>query len=150
MSDDGISLDQEYRVSTSRDRTRRAIFFSLMFITMVVVVANHPQIQSRLHSAKRASAHKHDDLAKLHSAASAKKSLKHVDQGKIDLNGVHSVRHVGSLAGHSTPKKVQVRLYMESKCPACKKYTSNYVSKILEAEGVMSISTIHGNIVYFE
>ncbi len=25
---------------------------------------------------------------------------------------------------------------MESKCPACKKYASNYVNKILEAEGV--------------
>jgi hypothetical protein len=132
-------LDHEYRVSTNRDRTRRAIFFSLMFITMAVVVANHPKIQSKLHVKTTASAHKHNDLAKVHTAASAKKSLKHIDQRKTDPNEIHSARHAGSLAGHSTPQKVKVRLYMESKCPACKKYTSNYVSKILEAEGVISI-----------
>jgi hypothetical protein len=138
MSDDGNGLEQEYRVATDRDRTRRAIFFSMMFITMVVVVANHPQIQSKLH-AKKTSAHKmHDDLAKLHTAATAKKSLKHIEQRNTDSNVVHSARHAGSLAGHSTPQKVKVRLYMESKCPACKKYTSNYVSKILEAEGVIN------------
>ncbi len=141
MSDDGggNGLDQEYRVSTSRDRTRRAIFFSLMFITMAVIVANHPKIQSKLHSKTTTYAYKHDDLAKLHTAASAKKGLKHAEQRKIDSNEIHSARHAGSLAGHSAPQKVKVRLYMESKCPACKKYTSNYVSKILDAEGVIPI-----------
>jgi hypothetical protein len=36
----------------------------------------------------------------------------------------------------SDPPKVRVRLFMESKCPACKMFTSQYVNKVLHADGV--------------
>jgi hypothetical protein len=36
----------------------------------------------------------------------------------------------------SEPPKVRVRLFMESKCPACKMFTSQYVNKVLHADGV--------------
>jgi protein-disulfide isomerase len=35
-----------------------------------------------------------------------------------------------------SPPKVRVRLFMESKCPACKMFTSKYVNKVLHADGV--------------
>ncbi len=36
----------------------------------------------------------------------------------------------------SDSPKVRVRLFMESKCPACKMFTSQYVNKVLHADGV--------------
>jgi hypothetical protein len=36
----------------------------------------------------------------------------------------------------TAPSKVRVRLFMESKCPACKMFTSQYVNKVLHADGV--------------
>lgn len=38
-----------------------------------------------------------------------------------------------------TDHKVRVRLYMESKCPACKMFTSQYMNKVLHAEGMSRI-----------
>jgi hypothetical protein len=35
------------------------------------------------------------------------------------------------------PEKVKVRLYMESKCPACKDYSTDFLNKIIQKDGVM-------------
>jgi hypothetical protein len=37
------------------------------------------------------------------------------------------------------PGKVQVTIYMESLCPACRKYTTTYLKQVLEAPGVGKI-----------
>ena len=41
------------------------------------------------------------------------------------------------------PDKVLVKMYMESKCPACRKFSTTYVKEMLEAKGV-------GDVVDFE
>ena len=41
------------------------------------------------------------------------------------------------------PEPVRVRLYMESKCPACKEYTSEFLKKIIETKGVIQSSRLH-------
>ena len=46
---------------------------------------------------------------------------------------IHS--HRFGLSG-SNPHKVKVRLFMESKCPACKEFTAHYLNKIIQAPGV--------------
>jgi hypothetical protein len=43
----------------------------------------------------------------------------------------------------SAPPKVRVRLFMESKCPACKMFTSQYVNKVLHADGVSRKKCFH-------
>ena len=53
-----------------------------------------------------------------------------------------SIPIASGLSDEQTPaSKVRVRLYMESKCPACKMFTSQYVNKVLHAEGVSAPST---------
>jgi protein-disulfide isomerase len=37
------------------------------------------------------------------------------------------------------PDKVLVKMYMESKCPACRKFSTTYVKEILNAKGVSDI-----------
>ena len=67
-----------------------------------------------------------------------------------DVKDPHSVSQSlpsGTLPSASTladdqqnPPKVRVRLFMESKCPACKMFTSQYVNKVLHADGVRQTS----------
>ena len=49
---------------------------------------------------------------------------------------IHPKHHSPHGLHASNPQKVKVRLYMESKCPACKEFTSHYLNKIVQANGV--------------
>ena len=45
----------------------------------------------------------------------------------------------GMVSLDADPGKVQVTIYMESLCPACRKYTTTYLKQVLEAPGVGKI-----------
>lgn len=100
---------------------------------LVVALVNHPRVQFQhgkqgtlqQKAAVKAHGHVHHDFSAVHEAAIAKKSFKSVTKG--------------SLAQATSSEKVKVRLYMESKCPACKKFTGRYVSQLLEAQGMSNI-----------
>jgi hypothetical protein len=116
--------------SSTNGNTRRTLLFSAVFIMLVVALVNHPRVQFQhgkqgtlqQKAAVKAHGHVHHDFSAVHEAAIAKKSFKSVTKG--------------SLAQATSSEKVKVRLYMESKCPACKKFTGRYVSQLLEAQGV--------------
>ena len=111
---------------SAEGRTRRTVLFSGFFIMLVVALVNHRPAaynHAKLSNTLPQTSSLHGDLAAVHEAAMSKKRFV-------------SFAQKGSLAQDSSLQKIKVRLYMESKCPACKKFTGYYVSKLLEAEGV--------------
>jgi hypothetical protein len=44
-----------------------------------------------------------------------------------------------ALASKSLPGKVQVKVYLESRCPACRRFTTTYLKQVLDAPGVGDI-----------
>lgn len=95
-------------------RTRRSLLFSAAFIGLVVTVSNH-----RTSITQRSK-----------------------DQGVTDVIasssrlGINEPRKQSLGDDSSLPEKIKVRVYMESNCPACKKFTTHYLSKVLAADGV--------------
>ena len=142
-------------IAPDLDRRRMVLVHSLIFTMLLVTLANyftstHPNDSMLSNSPLGES---RNVAAAVHAAAALKKSLATVDKSTKELviNGKFIAsnsaisntlpRHLGTLADPS-PKKIKVRLYMESKCPSCKKFTRYYLSKILEADGVSKIETL--------
>ena len=90
-------------------RMRRSLLFSAAFIGLVVTVSNHRTGITQPEAVTGLSA----------SALSDTKPRKQI---------------LGD--DSSPPQKVKVRVYTESNCPACKLFTTQYLSKVLAADGV--------------
>ncbi len=91
-------------------RMRRSLLFSAAFIGLVLTVSNHRTHITQPTSVTGLSA----------SALSDTEPRKQI------------------LDHDSSPQKVKVRVYTESNCPACKAFTTQYLGKILAADGVSS------------
>ena len=149
----------EVVVSNQKEQTRKWLILSgLVVVILLLMVNNQPgqgtSLSQRSTSVtKKASAQRSSSVSKSSAVVKAEKLMEGppiqsaVNAGTLeDVKDPHSA--LGSLPSGTlpiitsfaeqqpSPPKVRVRLFMESKCPACKMFTSQYVNKVLHADGV--------------
>ncbi|EKX48049.1 hypothetical protein GUITHDRAFT_106130 [Guillardia theta CCMP2712] len=66
-------------------------------------------------------------------------SLSRAKLHKLPRSARTVVKGKSMLSSVREDEKVKVRLYMESQCPACKKYSTTYIKQLLETPGVKDI-----------